>query len=656
MSSQSTNCNLIDFNRKYIQLIIEKKQLINYHWTSASKLYNYLNDEPLLDWLNMYGKKKGFKTDEEIDYEEYCINLKEKSDDNHIIQPFDEFLNKNYEFNFMKYILKQGEKYEEYVYDQLKQKYKNNVTNIDTDYGFQKFEYNKKLETTRNLINQQFPIICQGLVCDPDTKTFGFPDLIVREDFLSEMFKINLNESNVQVNNENKYNYFIVDIKFHSLNFKKNSFDLIADQSQQHYISQLYIYTKGLRHLIEPDILKCDLLQHKSYVIGRSWNINNDIHLGQSVGCINLNSYENTINKLKDGLLWFKQLKHVGMIWDPYYPHIIEMYPNMNNEKDNNWRKTKKMLSERLGELTMIWNIRSTVKQKAHKNKIYSWRDFRFNIHDYTLDTETTRLIKSIIDINNQTVKLYDFDKSYISNKLWKEIDGFSIVEKNSIVIDGFIDIENTLDIRSIDTPKQDSIIYMIGLYYNCLPVSSRTKSYKSNMTHKTFCIKTLEKDKEKEMIEDFLIFLKNYNCDKHIIWRLYHYSGVEKYTLNKLMEKYNITPEMFGVTIIWIDLCNLLIEYKFVFKNCFDYSLKSINNILHSLGHIPDDCIYQNSLIKNGLDSIVAVFKCDKQSQENNCPFSKNEVMDEISYYNMIDCVSLYHIREFLNLSINSV
>ena len=49
MSSQSTNCNLIDFNRKYIQLIIEKKQLINYHWTSASKLYNYLNDEPLTD-------------------------------------------------------------------------------------------------------------------------------------------------------------------------------------------------------------------------------------------------------------------------------------------------------------------------------------------------------------------------------------------------------------------------------------------------------------------------------------------------------------------------------------------------------------------------------------------------------------------------------
>ena len=37
--------NLIDFNRKVIQLIIEKKQFINYYWISASKLYNYLNDD-----------------------------------------------------------------------------------------------------------------------------------------------------------------------------------------------------------------------------------------------------------------------------------------------------------------------------------------------------------------------------------------------------------------------------------------------------------------------------------------------------------------------------------------------------------------------------------------------------------------------------------
>ena len=62
------NSYSIDFNRKVIQLIIENKQNINYYWTSASKLYNYINDDPLLDWLQLHGKRNGYKTDEEIDY------------------------------------------------------------------------------------------------------------------------------------------------------------------------------------------------------------------------------------------------------------------------------------------------------------------------------------------------------------------------------------------------------------------------------------------------------------------------------------------------------------------------------------------------------------------------------------------------------------
>jgi hypothetical protein len=66
-------------------------------------------------------KKKGFKTDDEIDYEEYLKGLKENENK----LSFDEFISKNYEFNFMKYILVQGQKYEEYVYKTLKQKYEN---------------------------------------------------------------------------------------------------------------------------------------------------------------------------------------------------------------------------------------------------------------------------------------------------------------------------------------------------------------------------------------------------------------------------------------------------------------------------------------------------------------------------------------------------
>jgi predicted RecB family nuclease len=652
MSLQTTNT--IDFNRKVIQLIIEKKQFINYYWTSAGKLYNFLNDDTLLDWLQLYGKNKGFKTDEEIDYEEYCKNLSIKQGDilstvSQNILTFDEFKNKNYKFNFMKYILEQGQKYEEYVYSELKKKYNNDIIDIDKDFGFQKFEYDKKLEKTRQLIQEQFPIIYQGLVCDPDTKTFGFPDLIVREDILNELLK---NEK--IINENNKYNYYIVDIKFHSLKLKKESYNLIPDPSQQQYISQLYLYTRGLRHLIEPSILTKILLEHKSYVIGRSWNINDTNPLGNSIGCISFDNYENTLLKVKYGLEWYKDLKNNGKYWDPYNPHISEMYPNMKNDKDNNWRKTKQQISEKLYDLSCIWNLRHSIKQKAHQNNIFSWNDPKFNIFDYSTDTDTTRLIDSIIKINKQSVRIFDMDKSYVSEKLWKENDSFKLVNKNSIVMDGFIDIETTFDINSINTPKEDSVMYMIGLYYNTCPITNRTKKYKNNMLHKTFCVNKLDKINEKQIIGDFLIYLKNYNCEKNIIWRLYHYSDIEKHTLNKLMDMYNIYPESFGIKIEWIDLCQLLINYKFVFKNCFDYSIKSINKILNNLNYIPDECMYQNSEIKNGLDSVIAIFKCKKECNQNNTSLIKTNIMDEIIYYNMIDCVSLFHLRDFLNEQLN--
>lgn len=633
---------LFEYNRKMIQLLIEKKQSINYYWTSSTKLYNYMNDEPLLDWLNMYGKRRGFKKDIEIEYDNY-LSSRDKNDK---LLEFYEFVEMNNRFDFYEYILKQGFKYEKYVVDTLKHNFKENLVDI-SDYNFGQFEYDKKLEITKKLIDKQIPIICQGFVCDPDTKTFGFPDLIVREDYIEKLFSGNIDQENTR-DHKQIYNYHIVDIKYHTLDYKKNSLNIIPNPSQKQYVSQLYLYTKGLRHLIPVSLLSNSPSNNSAFVIGRNWNLENT---NNSIGKIHFDQYEDIIFKMKNGLEWFKELRNNGYNWNPFNPTRYEMYPNMKNDKDSKWKLTKQQIAEKLKEITMIWNCGNNLKQKLFNDGIYSWDSPKFVVSHYFNNDKLSSNIQSIININKNDIKLFDYDYTFISDKKWNSTQGFDLLinKNNTIVMDGFIDIETSLDIKSIDEKKEDSLTFMIGLYYNSIPMTQRKKTYKTNMSQKTFCVDSLNQINEKKNLKDFLIFLKNYSCETHIIWRLYHFSSIEKYTLTKLMEKYDIFPETFGITFEWIDLCEILISYKFVFKGYFDYSLKTINKALHNIGYIPDNCIYKNSLIKNGMDTIVATLKCNSDSIENKISLSKIPLMDEIIYYNTIDCMSLYHIRDFL-------
>jgi hypothetical protein len=656
--TDSKNCSTtlsIDFNRKIIQLIFEKKQQVNYFWTSASKFYNYFNDDPLVDWFNLYGLKKGYKKDDTLKYEEYISSLNVDNSDK---MSFEEFNKKYLQYNFFQFILKQGIEFENYVVNKLREKFGDKIVNANEIEVCDIYDYSKKLKITSELINQTTPIIYQGFVCDPDTKTFGYPDLIVREDYLPGIFG-----KDIVPIVKDTYLYYIVDIKYHSLNYKKDCgtngiVKILSNKSQQHYVYQTYIYTKGLRHLLNYDILPKEL--QNSYIIGRNWNLTNS---NNSVGEIVFQDFPNILSKLEKGIIWFKDLKSYGNTWDPENPNRLELFPNMKNDRDTNWDKTKMKLAHKNKELTLLWNCGPSMRNKIVKNGIYSWDNPTLDTNDY-FGENVSPILKSMIKVNKEKIDV-SFNKDATFEKYWKSNKAFDILTEhcqlketsisNTIVIDGFIDIENTIDVKSIDTLKEDSITYMIGLYYNYHPVTNRTKTYKTQMCQKTFCAEKLNTDSERMIIRDFLLFLKNYTCEKHIIWRLYHYSGFEDTTLCKLMKKYSLEPLEYGITIEWIDMHDIIKTHEFVFNGCFDYSLKSINKILHKRKYIPDDCIYENSVIKNGMDSVIATYKCNEISINDDVPLNKIFIMKDIEYYNMIDCVSLFYIRNFLETKLGN-
>jgi hypothetical protein len=121
-------------------------------------------------------------------------------------------------------------------------------------------------------------------------------------------------------------------------------------------------------------------------------------------------------------------------------------------------------------------------------------------------------------------------------------------------------------------------------------------------------------------------------------------------------LTKHNIHPKDFGITIEWaFDLHGLFTSYQFVLKNCYDYSLKTVNKTMVTLGHIPDEFCYSNCKIQDGMQSIIIAHECHKQSLENNSQLLDIDNFDSILNYNMIDCVSLFYIRNFMEDCINS-
>lgn len=665
-----------------IDSIVSGEVVINSNtWVSCSKLYNYFNDDCLIDWLELYGKSNSLLPDKEIEYEQYqrqCIAKGEYSNS------FYEFSKQRDQNSFRSFLMKQGQLYEKHVVGIIKQRFQNNVVDVG-EQGFGPFDYAKKIEFTRAQIQQQTPIIYQGFVCNPKKQLFGFPDLLVREDFVPLLF--NPSESDISCCSSfssfsscssscSPQSYVVVDIKFKSLDLKKNSQLLRCSQSQNFYISQLLMYTECLQYLlpisndnIENDNIENDNIAEKlqnsvGYIIGRDWNTNSGF------GMVRFSDVPEIKNKTNHAVIWIRTLRKQGRNWNPLAPDRLEMFPNMKNDKDNDWKQAKWKIANKIKELTMIWNIGPATRNQMILSNVRSWNSNQITnsfLEQFVSSPYQRSIILSMIEINKSSNKNslpYRFDESCDIPLRWKSNDVKHYLEhfveknnsKNVIIYDGFIDIETMVDVFSISNNRNESLCYLIGLYYNRHGFTLKHKKHQQSMQYRPIVSAKINEASEKLLVKEFIEFLKMGEIDRHVVWRMYYYSQFDKSIIEKLFAKYQIHPNHFGITIEWaFDLHGLFTSYEFVFRNCFDYSLKSINRIMVLLGFIPEEFSYSTSQIQDGMQSILIAKQCHEQAVDKNVHLYYTDNFELILNYNTIDCVSLFYIRQFMESCVDS-
>ena len=218
-------------------------------WVSAGRTRNHALGDPLLDWLSRYGRDRGFVRDDER-------------------PTFDA------RTDFATFVMGKGAEFEAGVLRLLADR----ETMVRIGDGWQDARSIERAEATIAAMRAGTPIIAQGVLRNPDNRTYGMPDLLVRSDVLARLFPDALDYEEAQQGAPglglDHVHYCVVDIKFHT-------FDLLADGSAAGdagslpYLIQVWLYNEALGRV-------AGAIPPAGYLLGRNWTSGED----QGTGCL----------------------------------------------------------------------------------------------------------------------------------------------------------------------------------------------------------------------------------------------------------------------------------------------------------------------------------------------------------------------------------
>jgi hypothetical protein len=593
--------NSLDYKNKWKRMV------------SASKVRNYLLNDPLLDWLN-----------------EFNITSIYDSPKNRISNSISsrKFLNID---DFTKYIMDQGIIFEREVYKILKKKY--NIVKVAESYESRSLE---KFKKTVKLMKNGVDILYQPVIQDFENGLYGSPDLLVRSDKINDIFGYHVIPEEETIKRATKlntdYHYLVVDIKHSTLHLNANGKTMRNSNSIPAYKGQIYIYNTALGEIQ-------GYQSSKGFILGKKWHFtksgitcSGDNFL-EKLGEIDFDGFDHCyIEQTKNAINWIRDVRFNGHEWSLLpYPTRKELLPNMKNERDNGWRFIKKRLNEKIDDITSIWMCGVRKRDIAFNKRIYSWKDK--NCNSKNLEFKPGKIydtVNSILDINRQNRKLIDYGSLKSTN---------NIFQKNEDVLELYLDYETMnsnfgrciLQDNNIGY-KDNEFIFLIGVGWDD----------KGKWKFKEFLSEYNNNSSELKMIQDFWIFINKLLLEnKKKEAKFIHWTSAEPINYRKL--KLRHTVEIPNKK--FYDLYKLFRENNIVVKGALNFSLKTVAKAMQK-NELTETVWDETNPCSNGLKAMLLAYKI----------YSKNEKVDnsepiinDIIHYNQVDCKVLWEIVNFI-------
>lgn len=556
-------------------------------FVSASALRNWFSEDPLLDWLELYGEAKGFVRDTQRG--DYIA-----------------------ETQMSEFLFAKGREFESRVMELLRDRCE--ITAVENH------DRSQAAEETEELIRSGVEAIYQGSLIDAHTQTGGRPDLIVRNDILCKLCECAPEDSG------DDRHYRVVDIKFTSLELTVKGF--VGNGGDRKRKAQLYVYNRALAGTqgYFPPV---------AYLIPRGTKIRDE----RIDNCL----YRLAPARMDEPELaaevdsateWIRRLRQDGATWNVLpEPDIEELRPNAGNDQDSPWHMAKKEILDQLRDLSSLWQVSPKKRPLAIAKGVTRWDDPNCHSSLFNLSEKMGGTLQRIIDSQAPDAPDLSPDRISTDREVWHP----------KPALEFYVDFEtvSSIDDKFDRLPLSGGqpLIFMIGCGHE----------QDGEWQFKCFTTDRLTEPHEADIIDAWIDHMiataTKFDQQKSTV---YHWSHAERSNLTTAFNAARARhPENNWPEPNWYDFLNKVMKPEPVtVKGSLAFGLKSVakamanNNMIETRwADGPTD----------GLGAMVGAWRCEEKAAKEGCRLIDIELMKQIRDYNEVDCKVMWEAIAYL-------
>ena len=581
-------------------------------WVAAGATRAWCRGDQLWDWLDRYGGEKGFARDDER-------------------AAYDE------RFDLGRFLRSQGERFETAVVADLDRRF--GVTRIGGERGDPRSI--AAANETWSAMERGTRVIAQAVLRDPEARMYGAVDLLVRSDVLADICADAFADGDdptapAPALRGAAWHYRVVDVKFTTLDLLKDG--SLSTAGDLPVLAQVWAYGQALGRAqgYTPPF---------GYVIGRSWKQGQQRgdrcwdRLGRVPHDAYVKARELTLAEaVAEAASWVRAVRREGSAWNVLpAPTRNELWPNLKADRDHPWHEAKQEIGNELHDLTLLWHVSASQRDRAREHGVTRWDDPRVSAALLGIGGETRGpVFDAILAVNREPGPPVRPARITADGGRWRERRPVEV----------YVDFETVNDLNDDLSRFPDrggqSLIFQIG----CGRYGGGTWSFAQFTAHE------LTVAAEGDMVEAWLAHLDGLaraaGLDGSDGVRLFHWSAAETVFMDAQYRSARARhPERDWPALDWYDLLSNVVRAEpVVVHGSRNFGLKSVARAMHQHGLVATSW---GDGLADGTGAMVGAWTADGVARRTATSIDTVPLMAEVSRYNEIDCRVMAEVLDHL-------